>query len=155
MVTAAADRRLTTNEAMAIDSAFLPICALATLLDGVVDHDQDKASGERHYIRLYETPVTLTEALTRLTRDAVLHTGMVPRRRGSLMTLTGVVAYYASASGAECELARPIMGALRAELGGLLTPALGLMRHWRGSPQLGRETKEPALAAMDQPAAGH
>jgi hypothetical protein len=155
MVTAAADGRLTPSEAMAIDRAYLPICALATLLDGVVDHDRDKASGERHYIRLFETPEALAGALTRLTRDAVLHTASVPRGRGNLMTLTGVVAYYATASGAEGEFARPIIGALRAQLGDLLTPALALMRRWRGSGQLRAASKEPGLAARDQPAAGH
>jgi hypothetical protein len=155
MLTAAADPRLTTSEAIAIDRAYLPICALATLLDGVVDHDRDQASGERHYIRLYETPVALAASLTHLTRDAVLHTSTVARGRGNVMTLSGVVAYYATAPGAEGEFARPIIGGLRAQLGGLLTPALALMRRWRGSQQLRAASNDPARAATDQPAAGH
>jgi hypothetical protein len=151
IIAAAADARLAPDEADAVDGAYLPICALATLLDGVVDHDRDAATGEQHYIRLYETSEDLERALTELTREAMIRAATVPRRRGQLMTLIGVVAYYATAPGADSQFARPIIGALRAQLSGVLGPGLTLMRRWRGSRAPARSTQEDAVARGDQP----
>ncbi len=59
LIAAAADPRTTPEEADEIESAYLSTCVLLTLLDGLVDHEQDtrpQAGGAAGlgYIGLYE-----------------------------------------------------------------------------------------------------
>jgi tetraprenyl-beta-curcumene synthase len=155
LITAASNPRLTRDEALAIDHAYMPVCALATLLDGLVDHISDAAGGEYSYICTYESHEQLTRALVRLGREAMQLNRHVRRRAGHVMTLTGVVAYYATAPGADTEFARPAIDALQAQLGGIATPAIALIRRrrqakWRIDPHDRR-----TLAQIDEPASSH
>ena len=44
LIAAAADPRTSPEQALAVDEVYLSICALTTLLDGLVDHEQDMSS---------------------------------------------------------------------------------------------------------------
>ena len=130
LIAAAADPRTTHGDAEEIDAAYLSICAL-TMLDSLVDHEHDVATGELNYIELYESPELMATRLASLARDAASRARALPDAAHHVMTLVGVVAYYASAPGASSAFARPVMAPVRKELRPLMTPTLAVMRAWR------------------------
>ncbi len=136
LIAAAADPRTTPEEAVEIESAYLSTCVLLTLLDGLVDHEQDMRAGELRrrelgYIGFYED----REELPRVLAGAAERAGKQARAlRGGphhAMTLVGAVAYYTSAPGAREEPARSITLRLQRQLAPLIHPTLWVMRAWR------------------------
>jgi tetraprenyl-beta-curcumene synthase len=133
LIAAAADPRTTPAEAEEIDAAYLSICVMATLLDGLIDQQSDTDAGALSYIALYEEPALLAQALACAAREASRKSGELRNGPHHLMTLAGVCAYWASAPGARGELAHPALADLRAELQPLLFLPLLVMRAWRAS----------------------
>ena len=143
LIAAAADPRTTPQEADEIASAYLSTCVLLTLLDGLVDHEEDtRAGGGRSgagdpesgglgYIGLYPDRDELSRVLTDATRRAALQARALRNGPHHAMTLVGVVAYYTSAPGARGEPAAPIASRLQRQLSPLISPTLALMRGWR------------------------
>lgn len=131
LIAAAADPRTTSAEAEEIDTTYLSICALSTMLDSLVDHQSDMTAGHAGYIRYYTDHEMLTRDLTNAARRAVKHA--TPLRNGAhhAMTLVGVAAYYVSAPTASSDFARPVIRQVRQELKPLITPTLGVMHIWR------------------------
>jgi hypothetical protein len=130
LVAAAADARTTPRDAAEIDAAYLSIGALS-MLDSLIDRDADIATGELGYARFYESPEAMATALLRVARDATRQARLLPRAAHHVMTLVGVVAYYASAPAAKSAFAQPVTARLIPELRPLITPTLALMRTWR------------------------
>jgi hypothetical protein len=128
----AADPRATDEQALTIDTVYLSICALTTLLDGLVDYEQDLHDlGHIGYIRYYANHDELSSALKTVIRRASTESRDLPNGTYHLMTLVGVVAYYVSAPTASSEFARPVITQLHHELKPLITPTLSVMRVWR------------------------
>jgi tetraprenyl-beta-curcumene synthase len=130
LIAAAADERTSTDDAERIDALYLSIAVL-TMLDSLIDSEQDAASGEPGYARHYDSPEQLAMRLGQLARDAARQTRDVPHAGHHAMTLVGVVAFYASAPAASDPLARPAITRLRGELRPLMAPTLLVMRSWR------------------------
>ncbi len=130
LIAAAGNPHTTRHNAEAIDAAYLPICALS-MLDSLLDREQDSTTGQLNYVDLYDTPEQMAGRLAVLARDARSRSRTLPHAAHHLVTLTGVVAYYASAPGARSPQAKPVMVAVRAELRPLIAPTLALMRTWR------------------------
>ncbi len=137
LIAAAADPRTTTAQARAIDAAYLRIAAL-TMLDSLIDSEQDAASGQPGYARHYDNPDQLATRLGEVAHDALKQTCGLPHAGHHAMTLAGVVAFYASAPAASSPLARPVIARLRGELRPLIGPTLLVMRVWRVSKLLRR-----------------
>lgn len=131
LIAAAADPRVTSEEAVEIETAYLSICVLITVLDSLVDHDADMRVDEPGFIRLYDDRDRLAETLANVAARAVRQAGALRDGAHHVMTLAGVVAYYISDPGASGELARPVAERLRAELAPLIYPTLAVMRTWR------------------------
>jgi tetraprenyl-beta-curcumene synthase len=131
LIAAAADPRVTSEEAVEIETAYLSICVLITVLDSLVDHDADMRVDDPGFIRLYEDRDRLAETLANVAGRAVRQAGALRDGAHHVMTLAGVVAYYISGPGAGGELARPVAERLRAELAPLIYPTLAVMRTWR------------------------
>ena len=98
LIAAAADPRTTPAEAEEIASAYLCICVPLTLLDGLVDHDEDTRAGEgTHghgpgglgYLDLYEDRDELSQALTDATRRAILQARALRHGPHHAITLVG------------------------------------------------------------------
>jgi hypothetical protein len=129
---AAADRDCTPELALALDQAYLPVAALSTMLDGVVDWRSDRAGGETPWLlSLYERHSDLPQPLVDTAAYAATQARRLPRAAHHLMTMNGVIAYYASAPAAAEPHARPAVEALRRELGATLAQAITVMRAWR------------------------
>jgi tetraprenyl-beta-curcumene synthase len=130
LIAAAADPRTTSRDAEEIDAVYLSICAL-TMLDSLVDHEHDIATGELNYIELYESHELMATRLASLTRDAASKARALPGAAHHTMMLVGVVAYYASAPAASSAFAQSVVAGVREELRPLMTPTLAVMRVWR------------------------
>jgi tetraprenyl-beta-curcumene synthase len=133
LIAAAADKRTTPAEAEEIDTTYLSICALSTMLDSLVDYQRDLTAGQAGYIRYYTDHDLLARDLADAARRAVEHAA--PLRSGAhhAMTLVGVAAYYISAPTAKSDFAGPVTSQVRRELKPLITPTLGVMRTWRAA----------------------
>lgn len=132
LIATAANPHASQEQARAIDEFYLPVCALTTLLDGIVDYEQDMRSlGHPGYIRYYENRHTLAQGLTSALHHAATRARHVPNHTYHLMTLVGVAAYYISAPSASSEFARPVIEQIHQELKPLITPTLAIMRAWR------------------------
>ena len=131
LIAAAADPRTTREEAERIDRVYMSICVVVTLLDGLVDHHLDSATGTLSYVSLYDDPGVLAGALTRAAREAAREAAALRRGAHHVMTLAGAIAYGASSPGASGELARPVLSHLRRQLPPFILPPLLLMRTWR------------------------
>jgi tetraprenyl-beta-curcumene synthase len=136
LIAAAADPQTTPERAAQIAEAYLPACVVLTLLDGLVDYDQDKAHDRLErpgYLDLFADWDELPEVLGQAARRAATRARGLPYGAYHVMLLTGVAAYYSSDPGAEGELARPVVARLRRELAPLMSPTLAVMRAWRGA----------------------
>lgn len=132
LIAAGARPAVTSFQASAIDDAYLAIGALITMLDSTVDEHEDLASGRPGYMRLFAPGErgAHAHALARLALERCSHTPEAPHHA---MTLCGVVAYYSSHPGARAASARPVVDAVRAELGTAVQPTLAVMRGWRAA----------------------
>jgi tetraprenyl-beta-curcumene synthase len=152
LIAAAADPRTTVGEAERIADAYLSICVVVTLLDGLLDCEADTAAQRLGYISLYETPQQIGEALARAAEDAARKSGRLRNGSHHRMILAAAAAYQASAPGARNELARAVLAQLRDELGPQMLAPLLVMRVWRAGRWAQRERRatraeaEPALA---------
>ncbi len=67
---------------------------------------------------------------------AIGQTQELPDAPHHLMTLVGIVAYYASAPTADSEFAWPVMQRVTRDLAPAIGPILALMRTWRAAKRL-------------------
>jgi tetraprenyl-beta-curcumene synthase len=156
LIAAAADIRSTPAQAAAIDSAYLSISALSTMLDSVIDYEQDSASGDAWYVRHYDSRAALADRIAAVIRDARQQVQTLPNAAHHTITLVGVVAYYTSAPQATQGIAAALTGRVHDELGALMAPTLAVMRAWRGAKRLRllatgkRRTTLPASVSVDE-----
>ena len=137
LIALAADPHASREQALSVDALYLSLCALTTLLDGLVDHEQDLlSSGRPGYLRYYRDRDTLTQGLTGVIDRAIRQTRELPDAPHHLVTLVGIVAYYASAPTADSEFARPVMRRVTRDLAPAMGPILALMRIWRAAKRL-------------------
>ncbi len=139
LIALAADPHASCEQALAIDQLYLSLCALTTLLDGLVDHDQDLLStGQPGYLRYYEDRDALAQGLDSVIDRAAHKAWESPNTAHHLVTLVGIAAYYASAPTAESEFAQPLMRRVIRKLAPAIGPVLALMRAWRAAERWGR-----------------
>jgi tetraprenyl-beta-curcumene synthase len=156
LIAAAADIRSTPAQAAAIDSAYLSISALSTMLDSVIDYEQDSASGDAWYVRHYDSRAALADRIAAVIRDARQQVQTLPNAAHHTITLVGVVAYYTSAQEATQGIAAALTQRVHDELGALMAPTLAVMRAWRGAKRLRllatgkRRTTPPAGISVDE-----
>lgn len=137
LIAAAADYRTTHEHGLKLDTIYLSIAVLPTILDSLVDYEHDvSTTGQAGYLRLYENPRVLTGRLASVIRNAVGQARTAPNGPHHVMTLVGVVAYYASASTATSDVARPVTDRMASQLRPLITPTLAVMRAWRAGKHL-------------------
>ncbi|HTC58807.1 MAG TPA: DUF2600 family protein [Solirubrobacteraceae bacterium] len=135
LIATAADEHITLKQAAAIDTVYLSIAVLSTMLDSLVDHERDVQTGQVGYIRYYPDHNLLAKDLAGAARRGVEYASPLPNGAHHVMTLVGVAAYYISAPAANGDFARPVTRQVRQELKPLITPTLGVMRTWRAAKQ--------------------
>lgn len=122
----------TEEKAERLDRAYLSLCAITTLLDGLVDYQDDlDAMGHAGYIRYYESGEDFRLALKALIRRTADELAGLPDATHHLVTLSGIVAYYLSAPTMAHNAPYQVADELRRELGPSLVVPLAVMRTWR------------------------
>lgn len=139
LLAAGAAEHTSPAEAVEIDSVYLSICSLSTMLDSLVDYERDTLAGQVGYVRYYETHEELAQDLIAAVRRAFEHAARLGDGGHHIMTLVGVVAYYASAPTAGSEFARPVMQKVCRALEPLIAPTLTVMRAWRTAKRIRQE----------------
>ena len=143
LIAAGADERTTPARAAKIDEAYLSVCAVLTLLDGIIDRERDQRTGALGYIGLYEDREALARGLADAAREANEQTRALEQGVDHTMIFMGVVAYYASAPGAHTDFALELMSPVLRALAPSVRPAFALMRTWR----LGRRIRQAASSS--------
>jgi tetraprenyl-beta-curcumene synthase len=138
LIAAAARKHTTPAQAAAIDSAYLSISALSTMLDSAIDYERDSRCGEAWYVDHYDSPAALADRVVAVSREASRQVQALPDAAHHAMTLVGVVAYYTSAPQARRGSTAALASRVHAELGPMLAPTLAVMRAWRGAKTLRR-----------------
>jgi tetraprenyl-beta-curcumene synthase len=136
LIALAGDERTTAAHAAPIDEVYLALGALSTMLDSVIDYEQDAANGTLAYINHYDDRSLLGQRLVHIARQAATRARDAPASAHHLMTMAGVAAYYTSAPSATSDLASPVTSRIQRELRPLITPTLAVMRAWRLAKRL-------------------
>jgi tetraprenyl-beta-curcumene synthase len=136
LIALAGDERTTAAHAAPIDDVYLALGFLSTMLDSVVDYEQDAANGTLAYINHYDDRSLLGQRLVHVARQAAARARDAPASAHHVMTIAGVTAYYTSAPSATSELASPVTSRIQRELQPLITPTLAVMRAWRLAKRL-------------------
>jgi tetraprenyl-beta-curcumene synthase len=131
LLAAAADRGTTSAEAVEIDEVYLSICAISTLLDSLVDREQDLASNSHSYIAYYPENVEAGRRIAGIARGATSRAHALRHGPHHVVTAAGVAAYYLSSPAAKTTFARPIATRVAGELQPTITPILAIFRTWR------------------------
>lgn len=136
LIAAAADSRVTSSQARELDSAYLSISALTTMLDSLIDHERDSREGSSSYLEHYPDRRALAGQLASVSLHARHQAQTLRHGAHHVMTLIGVVAYYTSAPTARGGVAGALAAQIQSELRPLITPTLALMRLWRALKRL-------------------
>jgi tetraprenyl-beta-curcumene synthase len=141
LIAAAARPHLEASEATAIESAYWPwIGALHSLLDSLVDRDDDTAAGQRSLLDNYATPLETAARLRLLTREGVRVARALPYPRQHLVILGGMVAHYLASPTAQSPSATTTSRHVIEELGALVSPAMLVLRVRQSATRLTRHT---------------
>jgi hypothetical protein len=131
LIAAAADPTTTDEQAQALDALYLRVGAL-TMLDSLIDREQDLAHDEPGYLDRYRDGEHMGRRLAMVATDVARQAQVFPRHDHHMATLVGVVAFYGSAPAAAGPTALPVFAAVYGEVGdALMRPTLALMRMWR------------------------
>ncbi len=152
LIVAASDPRTTREQALALDRIYLSISVLPTILDSLIDHDADAAAGSAGYVQHYDNTDELAQRLTSVIDGAVRCSRGAVHGAHHVMTLVGVVAYYASSPSANSDFARPVTAHLEQQLRPLLAPTLVMLRGWRAAKNLRARSRDAYIARIERPA---
>jgi tetraprenyl-beta-curcumene synthase len=144
LIAAAADVSTTSAQAAELDELYLAICVVTTLLDSLIDREHDSGERDPGFLANYESMDAITAALVNTTAQVLDGTREVRDGAFHLTIFVGIVAYYASAAGAECQQARQAISPVVQMLGPLISPSLVLWRIWRA-----RRPRNPAGQCRD------
>lgn len=122
----ASHAKLAANETRLVEDAYLPwFGALHTLLDSLVDLEEDRATEGHRLIAHYESAGQAAERMRLIAREALVRARALPAGRRHGLLLVAMSGFYLSqAPPADAPVAGRVRGALLAELGGLARTAM-------------------------------
>jgi tetraprenyl-beta-curcumene synthase len=119
------------TQARAIDDAYLLASTLTTMLDSLVDDEQDAAGDAHRYIAYYPSPGVAGCRLADVARRSVAAARDLPLAAHHVMTVGGIAAFYLSAPKARTAAIREVTAATLDVLEPTFTPALVVIGLWR------------------------
>ena len=161
LIAAAADPLVDPDELSAIEDAYFPwIGALHSLLDHLVDRDEDARAAQRNLLDYYASPAEAAARMRTLAQRAESAARGLPRAHRHAILLAGMTAYYLSDPGAATPAATPIACAVRKAIGAMTGPALLVFRTRRLAGALSgaaadRGTPRPRAALRERRGAGY
>jgi tetraprenyl-beta-curcumene synthase len=156
LIAAAADAELQQTEIAAIDDAYFPwIGALHSLLDNIVDIQEDAITDQRSLVSYYASPAQAAARLQVLAVKAVSCARALPHGARHAIILAAMAGNYLSAPEANAPDVKAVSQSVREAIGDLATPTLLVfkLRHLGGGASadpvgIGGQT------ATETPAAG-
>jgi tetraprenyl-beta-curcumene synthase len=138
LISATADPALTRQQTDALDDAYYPwIGALHTLLDSLVDHQEDTSvPGQRSLIDYYASPTETAARLEMIATQAVHRAALLPNACNHAMILAAMTCFYLSEPQASAPDARLARKQVLATMGALTTPTMAVFRARRTAGQL-------------------
>jgi tetraprenyl-beta-curcumene synthase len=153
LLAAAADPRTTERDAERVRRAYFPwIEALSTLLDSLVDHDEDLRTGALNFVGRYPSQAAAIARLHELTARAIAGARGLPRGERHVVLVAGMIAMHLSEPGAWLPWAQPATRAVLRATDTLLMPLLLLLlRGWRGVRLGADRLRQSACAGAPRP----
>lgn len=125
IIAAAASPTSSRADAAAIDGAYFPaIGALHSLLDSLVDLDEDAVTGQLCLLDCYPSRADAAAGMRALMRRALTNSRRLPRGRGHELLVVAMACSYVSAPAAMTGGASGVARAVCSELGARARPAL-------------------------------
>jgi tetraprenyl-beta-curcumene synthase len=125
LIAAAADAELQQADIAAIDDAYFPwIGALHSLLDNIVDIQEDAVTDQRSLVHYYASPAQAAARLQVLAVKAVGRARALPRGARHAIILAAMAGNYLSAPEANTPDVKTVSQSVREAIGDLATPTL-------------------------------
>ncbi len=161
LIAAAATPRLDRASVESLEHAYgAYTSALHSMLDSLIDQDEDTRLGQPSLIALYASRQIAAEAMGEMARDAMCAVGALPHARRHAVLVAGMASMYLTAPPARMPPAAPIAAAVRAGIGALARPAMALfalrrlgVRRTASKPRAGgrTQTSRAECAGPEQP----
>jgi tetraprenyl-beta-curcumene synthase len=127
LLAAAADPQLTPSSVKATETIYWPWAgALHTLLDSLIDHDEDKATGQQSLITHYKSTEEMTTRLGLIATEALRRAEHIGTNH--CLILAGMVSLYLSDAQAWRPNSCPVTEEVLSALGALAAPAMLVLR---------------------------
>jgi tetraprenyl-beta-curcumene synthase len=141
---------LDSREAQMLAGAYWPwIGGLHSLLDNLVDMEEDRATAQHNLVARYDSTSEAATRMGELARRALEAAWALPGDpRPDVLVFGAMVSFYLSAPAARAPAARPVAEAVLEALGGSARPAMAVFRLRRA---LAREVDSPAVGREDTP----
>jgi tetraprenyl-beta-curcumene synthase len=127
LIAAAAERSLDERTVRRLIAAYGgPVGALHSLLDSLIDQDEDALLGQPSLIALYPSAQAAAHAMGEMADSAMLAGRALPHGRRHAVLVAAMSSLYLSDPQARTPRAAPMAASARAGIGALATPAMGV-----------------------------
>ena len=132
LIAAAADPRVEQVDIDAIEDAYFPwIGALHSLLDNMVDRQEDARTDQRSLIGYYASPAEAAVRMRMLAVQAMRSARALPRGQHHAIILAAMAGNYLSSPEAHAPGVQAVSQSVREAIGDLATPTLLVFKLWR------------------------
>lgn len=131
LLATAADADIAPSQASAIEHAYFPwIGALHSLLDSLVDRDEDAAQGVRGLIDCYVSPAQAAACMQVIAAEALERVRALPQGGRHTLILAAMASFYVCdvRRPASSELSAAVVPAVLDALGGIAAPSMAMLR---------------------------
>lgn len=137
LIAAATRPEVSGLEVTAIERAYFPwIGAANSLLDSLVDQDEDAEPGQHRLLDYYASPEQVVERLYLISREAAHRASALPPRHGHTLILAAMIGFYLSHLETDDPGLRAIHEAVLSSVEDFGAPALAVMRSRRAAAHI-------------------
>jgi tetraprenyl-beta-curcumene synthase len=129
LIASAADPRLDSSTAEEIDQAYFPwIGSLHSLLDSLVDHEEDIAADGRALVGYYASPGDAAARMGRIADESLCRAAALPEGRRHALILAAMTSFYiCELEGSASLHAQLVAPSVLGAIGGLATPSMAVL----------------------------
>jgi tetraprenyl-beta-curcumene synthase len=139
LIAAATRPSISPQEVVAIERAYFPwIGAANSLLDSLIDQDEDAEPGQHLLLDYYASPAEAVERFDYISHEAARHAGELPPRYGHTLILAAMIGFYLSHPQADAPELQPIRDSVVDSVKEFALPTLIVMRSRRAAARLNR-----------------
>lgn len=137
LIAAGTRPKVSAPEVTAIERAYFPwIGAANSLLDSLVDQDEDAEPGQHRLLDYYASAGQLVERLGLILHEAAQHASELPPRHGHTLILAGMIGFYLSHLNEGDPSLQAVHEAVLASVEDFGAPALAVMRSRRAAARI-------------------